>query len=76
MLANFAVLTVCSALVPPITIAKWYGGQAAVQIERSFSSSQLIKLVGLSTALVSWYKNDLFALPPPLAIKRKLYSSG
>ena len=74
--ANFAVFTVCSALVPPMTIAKWYGGQAAVPIERNFSSSHFISDVGFSTAFVSWYKNDLLALPPPLAINRKLYSSA
>ena len=29
-LAYFAVLSASSALVPPITIARWYGGQAEV----------------------------------------------
>ena len=51
--ASFAVFTVCSADVPPITIARWYGGQAAVPSERSFSSNQFINEVGFRTAFVS-----------------------
>ncbi|CAB4545891.1 unannotated protein [freshwater metagenome] len=44
--------------------------------ERSFSSNQVRNDLGFSTALVSWYKNDLLALPPPLAMNKKLYSSA
>jgi hypothetical protein len=69
-LAYLAVLTANSALVPPMTIARWYGGHAAVPISRSFSSRNRIMLVGFSSALVSWYRYDLLAEPPPLARNR------
>src|SRR5688572_6646050 len=69
--ASLAVLRACSAEVPPITTARWYGGQAEVPIRRSFSSRKRISEVGFSSALVSWYRYDLLALPPPLA----MYSS-
>jgi len=39
-----------------------------VPIARSFSSRKRIMLVGLSRALVSWYRYDLLADPPPLAM--------
>ncbi len=68
--AYFAVLRACSAEVPPMTMARWYGGQAAVPSERSFSSRNRVMATGLSTALVSWNRNDLFAEPPPLAMNR------
>ena len=29
---------------------------------------------GFSTALVSWYRKDLLAEPPPLAMNRNLYA--
>src|SRR2546421_316321 len=32
-------------------------------------------LASFSTALVCWYRKDLFADPPPLAISRNLYSA-
>ncbi len=32
-------------------------------------------LASFSTALVCWYRNDLLADPPPLAISRNLYSA-
>ena len=35
--AYLAVLSAYSALVPPTTIARWYGGQAAVPSEPIFS---------------------------------------
>lgn len=53
-LAYFAVFRAYSAEVPPMTMARWYGGQAAVPISRSFSSRNCIIRVGLSSALVSW----------------------
>ena len=31
---------------------------------------------GFSTAFVSWYRNDLFAEPPPLAMNRNLYAGS
>ena len=37
-LAYFAVFSAYSADVPPMTIARWYGGQAAVPSARIFSS--------------------------------------
>ena len=70
--AYFAVFRANSALVPPITMARWYGGQAAVPSERIFSSRNASSRSGFSTALVSWYRNDLLAEPPPLAMNRNL----
>ncbi len=67
-----AVLSANSALVPPTTIARWYGGQAEVPSERSFSSRNRIIPFGFRTALVSWYRKLLLALPPPLAMNRNL----
>ncbi len=73
--AYLAVFRANSALVPPTTMARWYGGHAAVPSERIFSSRKLSIRAGFSTALVSWYRKDLFAEPPPLAMNRNLYSS-
>ncbi len=42
--------------------------------ERIFSSRNSSMRLGFRTALVSWNRNDLFAEPPPLAMKRNLYS--
>jgi hypothetical protein len=61
-----------SALVPPTTIARWYGGHADVPMMRIFSSRNEAIRTGFSTALVSWYRYDLFAEPPPLAMNRNL----
>ena len=69
-----AVFSANSAEVPPITTARWYGGQAAVPSERIFSSRKASIRFGFRIAFVSWYRNDLFAEPPPLAMKRNLYS--
>ena len=52
--AYLAVFSAYSALVPPTTIARWYGGHAAVPSERIFSSRNFAMAAGLSTALVSW----------------------
>ena len=52
--AYLAVLRANSADVPPTTMARWYGGQAAVPISRSFSSRNCIIRVGFSSAAVSW----------------------
>jgi hypothetical protein len=71
-----AVLSAYSAEVPPTTTARWYGGQAAVPSDLIFSSRKAIMRFSLSTALVSWYRNDLLAEPPPLAMNSSLYSSG
>ncbi len=57
-----------------MTTARWYGGHAAVPSERIFSSRNFSMRAGFSTAFVSWNRNDLFAEPPPLAMKRNLYS--
>ena len=43
--------------------------------ERIFSSRNVSIRLGFSTALVSWYRNDLLAEPPPLAMNRNLYAS-
>jgi hypothetical protein len=43
---------------------------------RNFSSRNASIDVGFSTAFVSWYRNDLFAEPPPLAMKSSEYASG
>ena len=40
--------------VPPITIAKWYGGHAAVPSVLIFSSRNFSKLSGFNRAFVSW----------------------
>ena len=73
--AYLAVFSANSALVPPTTMARWYGGHAAVPSERIFSSRNASIRAGFSTALVSWYRNDLLAEPPPLAMNRNLYSA-
>jgi hypothetical protein len=70
-----AVSTANSADVPPITTARWYGGQAAVPSVCIFSKIHGSKVASFSRALVSWYRYDLLALPPPLAMNRNLYSS-
>ncbi|SKY13087.1 Uncharacterised protein [Mycobacteroides abscessus subsp. abscessus] len=57
-----------------MTTARWYGGQAAVPNDRIFSSRKVSRRSGLRIALVSWNRKDLLALPPPLAMKRNLYS--
>ena len=59
-----------------MTIARWYGGQAAVPSVRIFSSTQVANDAGFSSALVSWNSRLLLALPPPFAMKRKWYSSS
>jgi len=73
--AYLAVFSANSAEVPPTTMARWYGGHAAVPRMRIFSSRNEAIRAGFSTALVSWYRNDLLAEPPPLAMNRNLYSS-
>ena len=52
--AYLAVFSANSADVPPTTIAKWYGGHAAVPSERSFSSRNLSIAFGFRIAFVSW----------------------
>jgi hypothetical protein len=49
-----AVFKANSADVPPMTTARWYGGQAEVPRVRSFSSRNRSMLERLRTALVSW----------------------
>ena len=75
MLASFTVFRFISADVPPITIARWYGGQADVPSVRIFVVDELSSDVGFSSALVSWNRNVLLALPPPFVMTRKLYAS-
>ena len=70
MLASLTVFIVASAEVPPMTTARWYGGQAAVPSERSFWSRNVSRFAGLSRAWVSWNSIDLLAEPPPLATNR------
>ena len=54
--AYLAVFSANSAEVPPTTMARWYGGQAAVPRLRIFSSRNFIIDAGFRTALVSWYR--------------------
>ena len=54
-----------------MTIARWYGGQAAVPSVLIFSSRNSSRPRAFSTRGVSWYRKVLFAEPPPLATKRK-----
>mmetsp|Transcript_10709 Transcript_10709/g.30067 ORF Transcript_10709/g.30067 Transcript_10709/m.30067 type:complete len:234 (+) Transcript_10709:106-807(+) len=68
VLASLTVLRFISALRPPTTTARWYGGHAAVPSVWIFSSRKAISFSGVSTALVCWYRKVLFALPPPLAM--------
>ena len=70
MEASLAVSTANSADVPPMTTARWYGGQAAVPSDCSLSNSHGSNVASLSNALVSWNRYDLLALPPPLAMNR------
>src|ERR1019366_7922199 len=72
--AYWAASSANPALVPPTTMARWYGGQAAVPRDRIFSSRKVSIRAGFSTALVSWYRKDLLAEPPPLAMNRNLSS--
>ena len=67
-----AVRRVCSAEVPPMTTARWYGGQADVPRVLSFSSRKRARPSGFRRALVSWKRKLLFAEPPPLAMNRNL----
>ena len=53
---------------------RWYGGQADVPSEAIFSSMNSISLASLRSALVCWKRKVLFAEPPPLAMKWKLYA--
>ncbi len=53
-----------------MTTARWYGGQAAVPRFCSFSKIHGSSVASLSSALVSWNRYDLLALPPPLAMNR------
>jgi hypothetical protein len=69
------VLSVNSADMPPMTMARWYGGQAAVPSLRVSLSIQESSVFGFSSAFVSWYRNVLLAEPPPLVMNRKWYSS-
>ena len=52
--ASLAVSSAISADVPPITIARWYGGQAAVPSVCIFSKIHGSRVASLSSALVSW----------------------
>ena len=72
--ANFRVFILNSADMPPITIAKWYGGHADVPILIIASYRKDLKAFGLRTDFVFWYRKDLFADPPPFWIKANLYS--
>ena len=52
-LASLTVFSVYSADMPPITIARWYGGQAAVPSFRVSLSMKASSVFGFSSALVS-----------------------
>ena len=71
-LAYLAVFRANSALVPPMTMARWYGGQAAVPSERSFSSRKASMRCGVQDGLGLLVEEGLVALPPPLAMNRNL----
>ena len=73
--ASFTVFTQVSAEVPPITIAMWYGGHAAVPRYFILSTRNFSSVAGLRSAFVSCHSIVLFAEPPPLATKRNLYSA-
>mmetsp|Transcript_12050 Transcript_12050/g.39433 ORF Transcript_12050/g.39433 Transcript_12050/m.39433 type:complete len:251 (-) Transcript_12050:652-1404(-) len=73
--ASLTVLSVISADRPPTTSARWYGGHAAVPRPLIFSSTKASRDASFSSALVCWKRKVLFADPPPLATKRKWYSS-
>jgi len=51
-----AVFSACPAEVPPMTTARWYGGQGAVPSVFIFSKSHGSSVFSLSSALVSWNK--------------------
>ena len=51
---SLATFSAYSADVPPMTMARWYGGQADVPRVRSFSSKNFMRLAGFSSAFVSW----------------------
>src|SRR5262249_9608623 len=74
-LASFAVFSAYSALVPPTTTARWYGGQGAGASEGRGSSRNARLGAGVHTPLGCWCRDDLVALPPPLAMNRNLYSA-
>jgi len=52
--ASLTVLSTASALVPPMTKARWYGGQAAVPRVFIFSTRNFSRFAGVIVALVSW----------------------
>ena len=54
VLASFAVSTACSADVPPMTTARWYGGHAAVPSVIIFSNTHGSSAFSLRSAFVSW----------------------
>mmetsp|Transcript_11136 Transcript_11136/g.33375 ORF Transcript_11136/g.33375 Transcript_11136/m.33375 type:complete len:249 (+) Transcript_11136:2914-3660(+) len=72
--ASLTVFRVISADRPPITSARWYGGHAAVPRDLILSSTNSKSDLSFSKALVCWYKNVLFAEPPPFAMNWKWYS--
>mmetsp|Transcript_45504 Transcript_45504/g.74322 ORF Transcript_45504/g.74322 Transcript_45504/m.74322 type:complete len:210 (+) Transcript_45504:1430-2059(+) len=63
--AALTVLRLNSADVPPMTMARWYGGHAAVPNSPIASFMNARRLSGLRMAFVFWYKNVLLAEPPP-----------
>ena len=72
--ASLTVFRHASAEVPPMTKARWYGGQAAVPSVFIFSVRNFSRLAGFRSAFVSWKRYVLFAEPPPFAMNRKWYS--
>ena len=70
--ASFAVSTASSAEVPPITMARWYGGHAEVPIAWILSKIHGSSVASFSSAFVSWNRKLLFAEPPPFAMNKNL----
>ncbi len=68
-----AILTVfrlISAEVPPMTMARWYGGHADVPSVAILATQNDLSVSGFRSALVSWYRKVLLAEPPPFEMKR------
>jgi hypothetical protein len=70
--ASLTVFIVSSADVPPITIARWYGGHAAVPSVSTFSLRNATMRSCVRIDGVAWNRNALLAEPPPLAMNRNL----
>ena len=70
------VFMVSSADVPPMTMARWYGGHAAVPSVSTFSFRNASMRSRVRIDGVAWNKNALLAEPPPLAMNKNLYAAS